>query len=207
MQKTQTKNCKNYFFHSSKTRVISSQLIYNARNAKTTSDSSFFMKVWACDNHIKKPAKFRTDLNNIKVTCEKPANIATENSSAGVRPGQVVQFHHSILRNVLLHHSILWIIFTVIQLFQHFEVCMIQILKICTTHFKLTAPALSLYIKGLQNCSSSKFAHTLRCPGIQPGPCRPYRFCRPRLDSRTTQICANFEELQFWSPLRYRDAP
>ena len=45
MQKTQTKNCKNYFFHSSKTRVISSQSIYNARNAKTTSDSSFFMKV------------------------------------------------------------------------------------------------------------------------------------------------------------------
>ena len=62
MQKTQTKNCKNYFFHSSKTRLISSQSIYNARNAKTTSDSSFFMKVWACDNHIKKPAKFTTDL-------------------------------------------------------------------------------------------------------------------------------------------------
>ena len=61
-KKTQTKNCKNYLFHSSKTRVISSQSIYNARNAKTTSDSSFFMKVWACDNHIKKPAKFTTDL-------------------------------------------------------------------------------------------------------------------------------------------------
>ena len=62
MQKTQTKNCKNYFFHSSKTRVISLQSIYNARNAETSSNSSFFMKVWACDNNIKKPAKFTTDL-------------------------------------------------------------------------------------------------------------------------------------------------
>ena len=62
MQKTQTKNCKNYFFNPSKARAISSQSIYNERNAKTTSDSSFFMKIWACDNHIKKPAKFTTDL-------------------------------------------------------------------------------------------------------------------------------------------------
>ena len=62
MQKTQTKNCKNYFFHSSKTRAISSQSIYNASNAGTTSDSSIFMKVWACDNNIKKFAKFTTDL-------------------------------------------------------------------------------------------------------------------------------------------------
>ena len=62
MQKTQTKNCKNYFFHSSKTRVISSQSIYNARNAETTSDSSFLMKVWACDNHIKEIDKFTTYL-------------------------------------------------------------------------------------------------------------------------------------------------
>ena len=67
MQKTQTKNCKNYFFHSSKARAISSQSIYIARNAKSTSDSSIFMKVWACDNHIKKPSKFTTDLINIRL--------------------------------------------------------------------------------------------------------------------------------------------
>ena len=62
MQKTQTKNCKNYFFHSSKTRVISSQSIYNTRNAETTPDSSIFMKVWACDNYFEKLAKFTANL-------------------------------------------------------------------------------------------------------------------------------------------------
>ena len=62
MQKTQTKNCKNYFFHSSKTRVISSQSIYNARNAETTSDPSFFLKRDLVIITLKKLAKYRTDL-------------------------------------------------------------------------------------------------------------------------------------------------
>ena len=62
MQKAKTKNNKNYFFHSSKARVISLQSIYNARNAENTYDYSIFMKVWACDNNIEKFAKFTTDL-------------------------------------------------------------------------------------------------------------------------------------------------
>ena len=62
MQKAQTKNNENYFFRSSKARVISLQSIYNAKNAENTSDYSIFMKVWACDNHIEKLAKFTADL-------------------------------------------------------------------------------------------------------------------------------------------------
>ena len=62
MQKVQTKNSRNYFFHSSKARVISLQSIYKARNAENTSDYLIFMKVWACDNNIEKFAKFTTDL-------------------------------------------------------------------------------------------------------------------------------------------------
>ena len=39
-------------------------------------------------------------------------------TSAGARPGQVVQMHHSTLRKVKLHHSILGDV--LIQLFQKF---------------------------------------------------------------------------------------
>ena len=58
-----------------------------------------------------------------------------------------------------------------------------------------------MYLKGLQNCSSSKLAHTSRCPGIEPGLRRPYRFGRPGFYSRTTRsvptlISCSFEALQ-----------
>ena len=62
MQKTQTKNGKSYLFQSSKTRVMSLQSIYIARNVESTFDSSIFMKVWGCDIPIEKLAKFTTDL-------------------------------------------------------------------------------------------------------------------------------------------------
>ena len=63
----------------------------------------------------------------------------------------------------------------------------------------------SLYLKGLQNCSSSKLAHTLRRPEIEAGLCGTYHFVIPGLIPGRREVCANFDELQFWSPLRYRD--
>ena len=56
-------------------------------------------------------------------------------------------------------------------------------------------------VKGLQNCRSSKLAHTSRRPGIKPGPGRPYRFHWLGSIPRRREVCANFDELQFWSSL------
>ena len=59
----------------------------------------------------------------------------------------------------------------------------------------------SLYLKGLQNCSSSKLAHTSHLLGIKPGPTKSIWPARSGFDYQTTRSIANFDELQFWSPL------
>ena len=57
----------------------------------------------------------------------------------------------------------------------------------------------SLYLKGLQNCSLSKLAHTSHCLGIKPGPCGPYRFCWVRFPDDAkyvpTLMSCSFEAL------------
>ena len=63
-----------------------------------------------------------------------------------------------------------------------------------------------LYLKELQNCSSSNLAHTSHHLGIEPGPKR-YGPRGPGSIPRRCKVCANFDKLQFWSPLEYWDVP